>query len=78
MSVTDLKLEIIKKLTEMDDELVLGEVYRMLVAESEIEEIYKLTDDERDAINAGLKDVETGRLYSSEKAMQIVKEWLKK
>lgn len=78
MSVTDLKLEIIKKLTEMDDELVLGEVYRMLVAESEIEEIYKLTDDERDAINAGLKGVETGRLYSSEKAMQIVKEWLKK
>lgn len=76
--MTDLKLEIIKKLTEMDDELVLGEVYRMLVAESEIEEIYKLTDDERDAINAGLKDVETGRLYSSEKAMQIVKEWLKK
>jgi predicted transcriptional regulator len=78
MSITELKLEIIKKLTAIEDELVLEDIYRLVTAESGLEAVYKLSDEEIGAIQAGLEDVNAGRVYTSEQAKQIVKEWLKK
>lgn len=78
MSATELKLEIIKKLTSIEDELVLEGIYRLVVAESEIEGVYNLTDEEIRSIQAGLDDAKAGRVYSHAEAKQMVKEWLKK
>lgn len=46
--------------------------------ESGMDSVYRLTDDERKAIKPGLKDIEEGRVYSSEAAENMIKEWLKK
>ena len=78
MSATELKLEIIKKLTAIEDELVLEEIYRLVAAESEMDGLYNLSGEEIKSIQAGLEDAKAGRVYSHAEAKEMVKEWLKK
>ncbi|MEX2235709.1 MAG: hypothetical protein WD824_26360 [Cyclobacteriaceae bacterium] len=78
MSSTELKLQIISKITSITDELILEEIYRMVNLESEMDSVYRLTDAERSAIAEGLKDVKEGRVYSSEAAENMIKEWLER
>ena len=78
MSLTELKLQIINKVTSITDELILEEIYKLVSLESEMDSIYRLTDSERNAIADGLKDVKEGRVYSSEAAEKMIKEWLEK
>ncbi len=78
MSATELKLQIISKITAIEDELILEEIFKLVDIESQMDSVYRLTDEERKAINLGLKDVEVGRVYSSEAADNMIKEWLRK
>jgi hypothetical protein len=78
MSATELKLRIIEKITAIEDELILEEIYKLVDIESEMDSIYRLTDIERKAVHIGLRDVKEGRVYSSEAADNMIKEWLKK
>jgi len=78
MSATELKLQIISKITAIEDELILEEIFKLVDIESQMDSVYRLTDEERKAINLGLKDVEAGRVYSSEAADNMIKEWLRK
>lgn len=78
MSSSELKLQIISKITSITDELILEEIYKLVNLESDMDALYRLTDSERSAIADGLKDVKEGRVYSSEAAENMLKEWLKK
>ncbi len=78
MSLTELKLQIINKVTAITDELILEEIYKLVNIESEMDSIYRLTDTERSAVTDGLKDVKERRVYSSEAAENMIKEWLEK
>ena len=78
MSVTELKLRIINKITAIEDELILEEIFKLVDMESEMDSVYRLTDPERKAIAIGLEDVKEGRVYSSEAAEHMIKEWLRK
>jgi predicted AAA+ superfamily ATPase len=78
MSTTDLKLEIINKITSITDTEILSEIYRLVNLESNMETSYKLSEEEKKAIELGLKDVKEGRLYSNEQADNLIQEWLKK
>ena len=78
MSVTELKLRIINKITTIEDELILEEIFKLVDMESEMDSVYRLTDPERKAVETGLKDIKEGRVYSSEAADNMIKEWLKK
>lgn len=78
MSSTELKLQIISKITSITDELILEEIYKLVNLESEMDSVYRLTDAERSAIAQGLKDVKEGRVYSSEAAENMIKGWLEK
>ncbi len=78
MSATELKLQIINKITTIEDELILEEIFKLVDIESQMDSVYRLTDDERKAINLGLKDLQEGRVHSSEEANTIIKEWLNK
>lgn len=57
---------------------LLEEIFRVVNAESELEGMYKLSAEERKAVQAGLEDVKAARVYSSEVADNMIKEWLKK
>jgi len=78
MSATELKLQIINKVSSITDELILEEIYRLVNIESKMDSIYRLTDEEKKAIELGLKDIAEGRIYTSEQADNMIKEWLKK
>ncbi|HRG78739.1 MAG TPA: hypothetical protein PL167_03975 [Cyclobacteriaceae bacterium] len=78
MSVTELKLQIINKITTIEDELILEEIYKLVDLESGMDSVYRLTVDERKAIDVGLKDIKENRVYSSEAADNMIKEWLRK
>jgi len=78
MSVTELKLQIINKIATIEDELILEEIYKLVELESEMDSIYRLTEDERKAVEAGLKDIKENRVYSSEAADNMIREWLRK
>ncbi len=78
MSATELKLRIINKITTIEDELILEEIYKLVDIESGMDSVYRLTIDERKAIDLGLKDVKENRVYSSEAADNMIKEWLRK
>ena len=78
MSATELKLQIINKITTIEDELILEEIYKLVDLESGMDSVYRLTVDERKAIDIGLKDIKENRVYSSEAADNMIKEWLGK
>lgn len=72
MSIQELKLRIINKITTIEDELILEEIFRLVEVESEMDSVYRLTDDERRAINEGFNDIKEGRVYSSEAARNLI------
>jgi hypothetical protein len=78
MSATELKLQIISKVTSIKDELILEEIYKLVNLESDMEAVYTLSETEKKAIDLGLKDIREGRVYSSEVAESMLKEWRKK
>jgi hypothetical protein len=78
MSATELKLKIINKVTSIKDELILEEIYKLVNLESDMEVVYTLTEAEKKGIDLGLKDIKEGRVYSSEVAESMLKEWRKK
>jgi hypothetical protein len=54
MSATELKLQIINKVTAITDEFILEEIYKLVNIEFEMDSIYRLTDTEKKAIDLGL------------------------
>lgn len=78
MSATELKIQIIEKVTAINDEFILAEIYRLVNIEADMESIYRLSEEEKMAIELGLKDLHEGRVYTSEQADNLMKEWLRK
>jgi len=68
MSVIELRKRIIEKLSSIEDQVILKEIYDIIKIESGIDLVYKLTEKEKKAIEAGLKDINDGKIVSSEKA----------
>jgi hypothetical protein len=60
MSASELKLHIISKVASITDEFILEEIYRLVNMESDMDAVYRLTKEEREAIDVGLKDVKEG------------------
>jgi predicted transcriptional regulator len=71
------KEAIIKKISSIDDENYLKHILNMLSAVEESEEVYRLSDAERKAVDEGLKDVAEGRVYSQSDVDELTKKWLK-
>lgn len=78
MSTLELKSKIISQVQQMDDEALLNEIYSLIHAETDLSKIYVLSDNERSMVEEGLTDVRDGKIVSSEKATERLKEWLKK
>lgn len=74
MSVIELRRKIIEKLSAIEDEVILKEIYDIIKIESGIDLVYKLTEEEKKAIDAGLKDMKDGKIVSSEKANDFTTE----
>ena len=78
MSATELKSKIMERISAIEDEAVLREIFELISLEGKVDTVYRLTEAEKKAIEIGLKDIANGEVYSSQVADQMLKEWLKK
>ena len=71
------KQEIINKVNAIENPAVLDEILNLIRIETEFEEIYVFTDEEKNAVNEGLKELEEGRSYSHKNSKRMISKWLK-
>jgi hypothetical protein len=76
MSIVELQDKLIDKIRNTKDDYVLEEVYRLLVLESESEQVYLLTSEENRLIDISLKDIEDGNFLTNEEVNNQTEEWL--
>lgn len=78
MSVSDLKIQIIQKVTSIEDQQILEEILHLVQRKQDLNDLYELSDYEQDAVNKGLEDVREENVHSSIVAENMIREWLKK
>lgn len=78
MSIPELKSQIINQLNLIEDEMFLQEIYDLIKVESDNDALHNLSAVEKKAIEAGLNDIQNGKIYTSEEANDLIKGWLKK
>ena len=78
ISESDLKLQIISKITSISEREILEEINRPVNLESELDSVYMLSPEQKLAIEKGLKEVAEERVCSSEDAQKMLREWLEK
>ncbi|HET7360382.1 MAG TPA: hypothetical protein VFI78_00445 [Salinimicrobium sp.] len=72
-----IKEKIIGRINSIKDEATLEEIYRLISVQSEIDEIYHFTPEERSSIEKGIADADNGRLISQEDSEILFKKWIK-
>jgi hypothetical protein len=72
MSAIELKKKIQKRLTEIEDEDLLEEIYQMLC---EDKEPYQLSPSEKLRIEQARREIKEGKVISNEEANRRAKEW---
>lgn len=78
MSTTELRKRLIDKIQKTDNENLLEEAYRLLELETQDIEVYKLTDEQRKAINEARQQINNGEFLTDEQANKEIDEWLNK
>jgi len=77
MSAAELREKIIRSVNKIENESILEEIHSLITVEEQTA-IYVLTPGERNAIHEAQNDVDQGNVVSSEKAKDMIKEWLDK
>ena len=78
MSTVELRKKLIEKIKRTENGELLEEAYRLLELETEDIEIYKLTEEQRDAISEGRLQIKTGKSLTDDQANNEIDEWLDK
>lgn len=73
------KEKLIAKIQQIEDESVLQDLLKRVDLEIKLSgNIVQLDENQKIAIDEGLKDIEEGRLLSDQEARKMVNEWMKK
>lgn len=75
MSTVELKEKIQKRLSEIDNEALLQEIYDLVC---EDQEPYILSAEQKLRIEKARKEIQEGQIISEEEANRKTEEWLKK
>lgn len=78
MSALELKSKLIDRIQTTEDERILEEVFRLLGIESENIELYKLNEQQTQAIREAREQIKNGQFMSTEEADKEIDEWLNK
>jgi len=78
MLTKEMKQELIDKINSTQDENMLEEVYRILEIGSEEVDMIVLSDEQKESIDQGIKDIEEGKYLTSDEANSEIEKWLKK
>ena len=78
MSTIELRKRLIDKIQKTDNENLLEEAYRLLELKTQDIEVYKLTDEQRKAVNQTRQQIKDGQFLTDEQANNEIDEWLRK
>ena len=78
MLTVELRKKLIDKIKKTENGELLEEAYRLLELETEDIEIYKLTEEQRDAISEGRLQIKSGKSLTDDQANNEIDEWLDK
>jgi hypothetical protein len=78
MSTIDLKEKLIQGIEKTTNEHLLGEIYRLLELENNELEIYKLSEEQKQAILIGKNEIKNGLFVENEIVNKEIEVWLKK
>lgn len=78
MSTTGLKERLIDRIREIDDEDILAEAYRLLGTDTDLEEPYKLNNEQSAAIDQARAQIKNGAYLANDQADKEIDEWLNK
>lgn len=76
MTISELKKRLIDKIQETDNENLLKEAFRLLQLESEDTEVYKLSVNQKNAVNEARKQITNGQFLTDDEANKHINEWL--
>jgi hypothetical protein len=73
------KEKIIEKIQKIEDESILEDLLEIIDLELDlVGDTIQLNDEQKLAIDEGLKDLEEGRSFSDEEARKMIDEWMRK
>ena len=78
MSTKELKKQLIDKITESSDDLILEEVYRLLNTGTDTNYIYALSDNQQVAIDQARTQIAAGESLSDLEVNEKIEKWLNK
>ncbi len=76
MSTPELRAKVIEKIKRSRRPELLREVYRLLNTDTDDLEVYKVTPEQRKAIQKGLKAAKAGKVVSAADADRAIDKWL--
>lgn len=77
MTTKDLRDQVINKVSELEDESLLNDLIR-LIDDSTDDEIYRVSDNHKEAINTAINQIEKGDYLTDEQSNKQIGEWLNK
>jgi len=69
---TELKEKLIARINNTDDNELLNQISRLIDLEMQIDEVYKLSPDELNAVNEGIYQIDNGMFLTNEEANKII------
>lgn len=75
MSTAELKINIINRISNLEDDAVIEKIKRLLDFELE-NKIYQLSDDQLNRIQEAKNEYTKGRIVSNEQANKDIEQWL--
>lgn len=75
MTTIELKKKLIKRINNIEDELLLEEISRLLDVEKDESDIYYFTKEEREAVEEARKQYARGEYKNNEEANKLFDEW---
>jgi hypothetical protein len=78
MSTAELKVRLIKEISDSDDEQLLKDVFRLLEIGRDEPTPYLFTDEQITTVNETLEEVKAGKFLTEEEANKRTNEWLEK
>lgn len=76
MSGAELKKRLIERIQKIDDVNLLGEAFRLLQPKSEDIDVYRLSEEQRAAVNEAREQYARGEFLTDDEVNKNIDEWL--
>lgn len=77
MTISEIKKGILERVNEVNDDIILEEVYRILQLPNKSKEVYIFSQTQKDDLDASDLEIDNGIYVTNEKSEKDLDEWLK-